>query len=88
MQILYVPSSPYLQPHDHAEVTVIATYEITEKPAMIAFDYGQGRVFLSGPHPGIEVDSDRDGSAILQELSDEGSEWPLLLEVMKWLTAK
>jgi len=88
MKIVYYPSSPYLQPYDNANVTIIATYEITENPAMVAFDYGNGRVFLSGPHPEIEVDSDRDGSDAFQELSDEGSEWPLLLEVMKWLTAR
>jgi glutamine amidotransferase-like uncharacterized protein len=88
MKIVYYPSSPYLQPYDNANVTIIATYEITENPAMVAFDYGNGKVFLSGPHPEIEVDSDRDGSNAFQELSDEGSEWPLLLEVMKWLTAR
>jgi glutamine amidotransferase-like uncharacterized protein len=88
MKIVYYPSSPYLQPYDDANVTIIATYEITENPAMVAFDYGNGRVFLSGPHPEIEVDSDRDGSDAFQELSDEGSEWPLLLDVMKWLTAR
>jgi CubicO group peptidase (beta-lactamase class C family)/glutamine amidotransferase-like uncharacterized protein len=88
MKIVYYPSSPYLQPYDNAQVTIIATYEITENPAMVAFDYGNGRVFLSGPHPEIEVDSDRDGSGLFQELLDEGSEWPLLLEVMKWMTAR
>lgn len=88
MKIVYYPSSPYLQPYDNAHVTIIATYEITENPAMVAFDYGNGRVFLSGPHPEFEVDSDRDGSDVFQKLSDEGSEWPLLLEVMKWLTAR
>jgi glutamine amidotransferase-like uncharacterized protein len=55
---------------------------------MVAFEYGAGRVFLSGPHPEIEVDSDRDGSSKFDELSDEGSEWPLLLAATKWLTAR
>jgi len=55
---------------------------------MVAFEYGKGRVFLSGPHPEIEVDSDRDGSNKFNTLSDEGSEWPLLLAVMKWLNAR
>lgn len=53
---------------------------------MVAFEYGKGRVFLSGPHPEIEVDSDRDGSNRFNDLEDEGSEWPLLLAVMNWLT--
>ena len=88
MKIVYYPSSPYLQPYDSSDVTIVATYATTGNPAMVAFDYGNGKVFLSGPHPEIEVDSDRDGSNAFQELSDEGSEWPLLLEVMKWLTAR
>jgi hypothetical protein len=45
-------------------------------------------VFLSGPHPEIEVDSDRDGSNMFDELDDQGSEWPLLLAVMKWIVAR
>ncbi len=88
MRIVYYPSSPYLQPYENANVTIIARYEITGNPAMVAFDYGNGRVFLSGPHPEIEVDSGRDGSDAFNSLSDEGSEWPLLLEVMKWLTTR
>lgn len=88
IKIVYYPSSPYLLPYRGTNVTVIATYEISGNPAMVAFEYGNGRVFLSGPHPEIEVDSDRDGSRRFHELSDEGSEWPLLLEIMKWLTSR
>lgn len=88
INIVYYPNGPYLKPYDDMNVTVIATYEITGNPAMVAFEYGNGRVFLSGPHPEIEVDSDRDGSRRFNMLSDEGSEWPLFLEVMKWLTAR
>lgn len=61
---------------------------MTGNPAMVAFEYGKGRVFLCGPHPEIEVDSDRDGSKRFDKLSDEGSEWPFLLAVMKWLTVR
>ena len=87
IKIVYYPNGPYLKPYEDADITIVAVYEITGNPAMVAFEYGKGRVFLSGPHPEIEVDSDRDGSRRFHELSDEGSEWPLLLEVMKWLTA-
>jgi glutamine amidotransferase-like uncharacterized protein len=88
IKIVFYPSSPYLQPYEDANVTIVATYEITGNPAMVAFEYGKGRVFLSGPHPEIEVDGNRDGSSKFNKLSDEGSEWPLLLEVMKWLTTR
>lgn len=86
IKIVYYPNGPYLRPDEDSNVTIVATYEITGNPAMVAFEYGKGRVFLSGPHPEIEVDSNRDGSDRFNELSDEGSEWPLLLAVMMWLT--
>jgi len=84
--IVYYPSSPYFQLSKDTNVKIVAVYEITGNPAMVAFEYGKGRIFLSGPHPEIEVDSDRDGSGRFNDLEDEGSEWPLLLSVMKWLT--
>jgi glutamine amidotransferase-like uncharacterized protein len=88
IKVVYYPNGPYLQPYKDTHITVVATFEITGNPAMVAFEYGKGKVFLSGPHPEIEVDSDRDGSNKFNKLSDEGSEWPLLLAVMKWLTAR
>jgi|GEM_PF-1416038 len=88
IKIVFYPNSPYLKPYKDKNIKIVATFEITENPAMVAFEYGKGRVFLSGPHPEIEVDSDRDGSNKFNKLSDEGSEWPLLLAVMKWLTAR
>ena len=82
------PNGPYFQPNEDSNVTIVSTFAKTGNPAMVSFEYGNGRVFLSGPHPEIEVDSDRDGSSGLDELSDEGSEWPLLLAMMKWMTAR
>jgi glutamine amidotransferase-like uncharacterized protein len=55
---------------------------------MVAFEYGEGKVFLSGPHPEIEVVSERDGSGRFDELADEGSEWPVLLAVVKWMVGE
>ena len=88
IKVVFYPNGPYLQPYKGTNITIVATFEITGSPAMVAFEYGKGRVFLSGPHPEIEVDSDRDGSSKFNALSDEGSEWPLLLAVMKWLNAR
>ena len=87
MQIFYA-QSPYLQPYEDANITILGTYDVTGKPAIVAFQYGSGRVFLSGPHPEFEMDSDRDGFPPDPEFSDEGSDWPLVLEAMKWLTPK
>lgn len=82
------PNGPYFEPDSMADITVVSTFAATGEPAMVAFEYGRGRAFLSGPHPEIEVDSDRDGSNRFDELDDRGSEWPLLLSVTKWLTTR
>lgn len=88
MQIMYW-GGPHLLPYEDADVTILGTYDVTGTPAIVAFEYGDGRVFLCGPHPEFEEDSDRDGVPPLDpEWSDEGSDWPLLLEAMKWLTAR
>lgn len=88
IRIVYYPSSPYLQPYRDTNVTIVSTYEISGNPAMVAFEYGKGRVFLCGPHPEIEVDDDRDGSKRFDDLDDEGSEWPFLLESVRWLVER
>jgi glutamine amidotransferase-like uncharacterized protein len=82
------PNGPYFEPDSTADVTVVSTFAATGEPAMVALEYGRGRVFLSGPHPEIDVDSDRDGSNRFDELDDQGSEWPVLLAVARWLTAR
>jgi glutamine amidotransferase-like uncharacterized protein len=87
IKLVCYPNGPYLQPYELKNATIIATFELTGNPAMVAFEYGKGRVFLSGPHPEIDVESDRDGSSKFSNLSDEESDWPLLLTAMKWITA-
>ena len=52
---------------------------------MIAAKYGSGTVFLCGPHPEYEENSDRDGISEFDHLDDPDSEWPLLLKVSLWL---
>lgn len=77
---------PYFDLNGTDEVTVLGTYDVIDKPAMICFDYGQGKVFLSGPHPEFEEDDSRDGLDIWDaELNDVESDWPLLKEVIRWL---
>lgn len=84
MQILYA-GGPYFELYENANATILGTYNITGTPAITVYNYGEGRVFLIGPHAEVEEDSDRDGQEPILELSDEGSDWPLLLEAMKWL---
>lgn len=52
---------------------------------MVAFEFGRGKVFLSGVHPEYELDSTRDGVPSDPRLADEGSDWLLVVETLKWL---
>src|SRR4030042_393884 len=78
-EILYY-GGPYFTPDAGAEIEILGTYkDYNEQPAMIAFQYGSGKVVLIGPHPEIEEDSDRDGVTLLREelMEDNGSDWDL-----------
>lgn len=66
-------------------VHIVASYEYNDEAGMIAFEYGNGTVFLSSPHPEYEEDSDRDDTTFGDDLDDPESEWDLLLRVSKWL---
>ncbi|MBY8997948.1 MAG: hypothetical protein KGD60_09460 [Candidatus Thorarchaeota archaeon] len=64
----------------------LATYAANNESAMIAFEYEDGRVFLSGPHPEAEEDSDRDNVVGWDNAFDDfGSEWDMMLKVSLWL---
>ena len=77
-------NSPYFEIGEAAVVTVIATYDAIRQPAYIAAAYGEGKVFLTGPHPEFEEDSPRDGNAYFDGFDDEGSDWPLMKSAVYW----
>ncbi|MFW9817224.1 MAG: BPL-N domain-containing protein [Candidatus Thorarchaeota archaeon] len=77
--------SQYFSPREGADVHIVATYDYNDEAGMIAFEYKNGTVFLSSPHPEYEEDSDRDGTSFCDYLDDPDSEWDLLLRVSKWL---
>ncbi|MDY7075456.1 MAG: BPL-N domain-containing protein [Chloroflexota bacterium] len=81
--ILYY-NGPFFSPNLGAEVDVVGRYEITDDPALVAFEYGGGRVFLTGPHPEWEEDDDRDGVSYFDRFSDQGSDWDLMLSATRW----
>ncbi len=60
----------------------LATFPGFDKPAMITFNYGLGRVMLAGPHG--EVDEDKLAS-VPKSWVDPDSEWPILKPVISWL---
>ena len=59
----------------------LAYFQKIHEPAMIVFQFGKGRVFLSGPHLEIEEDRTDWGS----EFYDPDSEWPILDRVVRFL---
>jgi len=75
---------PALLPDDGAGVTVLGHYDAIDRPAMLACEYGRGRVFLIGTHPEIEEDSNRDGVAECDELEDRGTDWELMRAAAGW----
>jgi hypothetical protein len=52
---------------------------------MIAFNYGNGTVFLSSPHPEYEEGNMKDGTDLWDLYSDPDSEWGLMLRICEWL---
>jgi glutamine amidotransferase-like uncharacterized protein len=83
--ILYY-GGPEFFAYEGTEVTVLGRYTVNgQNPAIVAFEYGVGRVFLIGPHPEIEEDDTRDGVEWGDWLDDHGSDWPLIYEAFKWL---
>ena len=79
---------PGFVPEPETQVSVLGTYSAAAYTAMMAFDYGAGRVFIIGSHPEIEEDSDRDGVTFGDDLEDGGSDWPLLKNAAEWCTGK
>lgn len=81
--IMYV-GSPSFIPDTSATVDVVGFYNLGGEAALVAFQYGEGRVFLTGPHPEWEEDSDRDGVANYDVFDDVESDWPMMLGAARW----
>jgi len=79
---------PMFIPNNEADISILGQYDIGDHPMMMAFDYGQGRVFIIGTHPEFEEDSDRDGLPPNDELDDQGSDWELMKKAVLWCLKK
>ncbi len=77
--------SAYLDPENWTNIHPITTYLGSEYSPMVAFEYENGSVFLSSPHPEYEENDDRDGTDAFEDLEDPDSEWGLMLKVARWL---
>ncbi len=75
-QTLYI-DGPQFQVSDH-DISIIYNYVRTDTPAAIAFEYAQGRIFLTGFQPEFEENDSRDSTDFGQELDDPDSEWDMI----------
>ncbi|MFW9956374.1 MAG: BPL-N domain-containing protein [Candidatus Thorarchaeota archaeon] len=78
-------NSGYFSTDDWTGVTTVSTYQDTGNPSMIVFQYGDGKLFLSGPHPEFEEGDLRDETDYFDQLQDPDSEWPFMLKICMWL---
>jgi glutamine amidotransferase-like uncharacterized protein len=75
---------PAFFPDADAEIDILGRYSLQNYSAVLAFEYGAGRVFLIGTHPEIEEDSKRDNVTFGEELDDKGSDWDLMKKAVLW----
>jgi glutamine amidotransferase-like uncharacterized protein len=83
LAILYY-NGPFFEPNPGAGVDIVGAYQITGQPALVAFEYGRGRVFLTGPHPEWEEDDPRDAVSYFDRFEDRESDWDLMLAATRW----
>lgn len=73
----------YYTPNVEQEMTTIAQYP-DGKAAIIVFEYENGCVCLSGPHPEWEENSERDGTDFMSHYDDSDTEWDLMKQISLW----
>jgi glutamine amidotransferase-like uncharacterized protein len=81
---VFYESSGYFLGEDMSDIIPICTYTDTGLPCMIAFEYANGTVFLSSPHPEYEEGNSRDGTDYYDRLNDPDSEWDFMLKICLW----
>lgn len=81
---MYYFDGPYFAPYDPDSVEVIARYAVNDRPAVIAFRYGEGRVLLFGPHP--ELGRAKLDAQNINVSGGEGAQWPWLFSTLQWFS--
>ena len=79
---------PTFEAREGAEVDVLARFDDTGAPAMVAFERGKGRAFLSSVHLEYDLTSEADGTTwpeLERSITDPESDWPLLQQAALWV---
>jgi len=82
---VFYEASGYFIADNMTGIIPICTYTDSGFAGMIAFEYGNGTVFLSSPHPEYEEGSMRDGTDFWDSNPDPDSEWDFMLKICQWL---
>jgi glutamine amidotransferase-like uncharacterized protein len=82
---VYYKNSGYFEAENMTGIIPICSYENSSYCCMIAFESGEGRVFLTSPHPEYEEGNLNDGTDYFDRLNDPDSEWPFMLKIALWL---
>jgi glutamine amidotransferase-like uncharacterized protein/effector-binding domain-containing protein len=85
--VLYY-GGPTFQAREGAQVDVLARFDETGAPAMVAFERGKGRAFLSSVHLEYDLTSGADGTTwpeLERHIADPESDWPLLQQAARWV---
>ena len=77
---LYYLDGPYFLPDDPEAVEVLARYQVNGEAAIVASDFGAGRVVLMGPHP--ELGRDEESGAFDLE-GGGGARWDWLHALLR-----
>ncbi|MFW9850944.1 MAG: BPL-N domain-containing protein [Candidatus Thorarchaeota archaeon] len=82
---MFYEDSGYFKAVDWSGITILCSYQDTGYPCTMSFLYGDGKVFLTSPHPEYEEGSLRDGTSYYDTLGDPDSEWDFMLNICQWL---
>ncbi|MBS3999243.1 MAG: T9SS type A sorting domain-containing protein [Desulfobulbaceae bacterium] len=84
LAVLYY-GGPYFESEETIFDTIATWDDFNDLPAIISFEYEQGKVLLIGPHLEIEENDDRDSVNFAQELNDVETDWDFLSIIVNWV---
>ncbi|MDQ7088390.1 MAG: BPL-N domain-containing protein [Acidobacteriota bacterium] len=79
---------PVLEPREGSGVKVLGTFEKTGQPAIVAFEKGKGKVFLSAVHLEFDLTSEVDNTPWPENekgIEDDQSDWEMLQRAARWI---
>lgn len=79
---VYYFDGPYFTPHGDNPVTILASYAVNDKPAVIAGRFESGKYLLFGPHPELGGYDAETGD--YDVTGGNNAQWPWLESAIQW----